>query len=162
VGGLFVPAVTLGGALMWGMLPAMVGRPTRERSGATLLAAILLLTVLLGISRTSGLVTWSTRAFGLGDKFRHGVIGFLLAEILAWLIGARRVWLGLAGIAIAAAAGGLGEMVQGMLRSGRSAEFADWIAHALGSAAAILPYLLCMGSRACESPDVPAAKGDSP
>jgi VanZ family protein len=90
--------------------------------------------------------------FGVTDFATHIVVGFVLALVLAWLTGLRRVWWGLAGITAAVLAGGAGEAFQGLL-SQRGMQGADWLAHAIGCAAAAPLYLLCMASRLCESPD---------
>jgi len=157
-GGLFMPAAALAVAFTWGLLPAMLGRPGRQRSAYILLVLWVCLLLLLGLARKGGLATWATLSFGGGDSFMHAVSGFVLALVLAWLAGARRVRWGLLGVAVAALAGGAGELLQAVA-SRRSFELDDWLAHALGSAAAILPYLLCIGARMCESSEaVPRPK----
>ncbi|MCD6365684.1 MAG: hypothetical protein J7M14_07395 [Planctomycetes bacterium] len=155
-GGLFIPAVTLAAALTWGMLPAMVNRPSYRRPGALLLLPIILLMALMGIATRPGLAQWSLAAYQLSDKFLHCLVGMVLASTLAWLMGTRRWWLGLVGIAVAAAAGGAGEAMQFLADTGRGVEFGDWLAHAVGSAVIAAPYLLCVASRWCESSEVTA------
>jgi len=151
-GGLFIPAVTLGAAFTWGLLPAMLGCSSRSRPGWILLAMLISLMLLLGLARKGGLAVWSAEAFGTGEVFLHAAGGFGLAMVLAWLMGGRKVWLGLLGIFVAALLGGAGELLQGVA-SRRGVEFTDWLAHAVGSGIAVLPYLLCIGARWCESPD---------
>lgn len=155
-GGVFIPSVTLAIALTWGMLPSMLGRAPTRRHGAMLVVPVVVLMLMLGVARNPGLAIWSAAAFGLGDKFLHGVTGLVLAASMAWLIGSRRWWLGLIAIAISALAGGAGELIQLVATSWRDAELSDWAAHAVGSSIAVVPYLLCMGSRLCESADVSA------
>jgi hypothetical protein len=151
-GGLVVPAVTLAVALAWGLLPVMVGRAPVRRSGAWLPAVTVVVVLLAGLTPKSGLLSWMTDVFGGGDKFLHASIGLLLGVQMAWLMGAGRVWLGLTGIVLAALAGGGGELAQYLVGT-RTLDMADWLCHAIGSAAAVGPYLLCMGARWAESPD---------
>ena len=150
-GGLSAPAITMGVALMWGMFPAIAGLRVKRRHGLLLLAGLAALLIAMGLGRNPGLAHWSAMAFGADENFLHAPAGFLLAMTLAWLMGARNVWLGLLGIVLAAAAGGAGEGLQ-YLASPRGAEMHDWAYHAAGSVIAIVPYLLCMGSRLYESP----------
>jgi hypothetical protein len=151
--------VTLAMGFTWGLLPTMLGRTPNRHRGEVLMVLVVGLVLLLGVSRRDGLVDWSVRSFGGGDQTLHVVVGFLLSMVLAWLMGSRRVWLGLAGIVLSVLAGGAGELVQG-LASRRSMDVGDALWHAVGSAGAILPYLLAMGSRWCESPDVTTRKFD--
>ena len=152
-GGTFVPAATLAAAFAWGMLPPMLGRPARDRGGAVLLIPVVMLMLALGVARSGGLVMWIARAYGHGDSVLHALGGFVLAAVLAWLFGWRRWWAGLTAIAVAALLGGAGELAQRVATSWRSADLGDWTAHAVGSFLAIVPYMLCIGSRMCESAD---------
>ena len=152
VGGLFIPSVTMALGFVWGLAPAMCGRSDRARPGIILVAVLAGLMLLLGVVRDPGLAGSAARAFGVTDTFLHGAAGFFLAMSLAWVMGARRLWAGVLGIFLAAAAGGAGELLQGAL-SRRGVEWSDWRAHIIGSLAVIVPYLLAMGSRWCESPD---------
>jgi hypothetical protein len=149
-GGPFMPAVLLAIALVWGLLPAMLGGAPRRRSGAVVLVVLLGVALLLGMLPNRGLATWTAVAFGLGDTAGHVVAGTALAMVMAWLLGGRRWWLGLAGIVVAAAVGGLGEALQWALRSG-TPEMRDWYHHAMGSGGVIVPYLLCLGARRGDS-----------
>jgi hypothetical protein len=151
-GGPFIPAVTLAAAFTWGLLPTMLARPARPRPAALAVAAVVAVLLLLGLGRGSGLAYWSAGAYGLGEGFLHGVAGLVLAMTLAWALGSRRAWLGVAGVALAIAAGGAGEWVQGIITD-RRAELADWLAHALGGGVAAAVYLLAVGARWCESAD---------
>jgi hypothetical protein len=151
-GGLFSPAVTLAVAFTWGLLPSMLGCRRRARSGAALVAALVVLMVLQGLSRRSGLFAWSAGAYGWGDQLLHWTVGFTLAMVLSWYMGVRRAWLGLLGIVLAVLGGGAGELAQN-LASIRGGELGDWLAHSLGAAAAAPLYFLAIGSRWCESPD---------
>jgi len=151
-GGPSIPAVTLAVALVWGLLPTMLGRPRPIRSGAWLAGATVVVVVLAALTPKSGLLSWMTQVFGAGDKFLHASIGFLLGIEAAWLFGSRRLWLGLSAIAAAALAGGLGEAVQHLVGT-RTPDYIDWLFHAAGAAAAFGPYLLCVGARWAESPD---------
>lgn len=180
-GGLFIPAVTAALALFWGLLPAMCGTANVPRSGAWLLAVLVGLMIVLGASASSGLLGWSVSALGGSDHTMHAVSGFLLALVLAWLMGARNVWLGVAGIVLAAFAGVAGELLQSFV-PGRGASLESWLAvlggnagrdawasvaaqlddivlHAVGAVAVLVFYLPAMGARWCESPDAPPATG---
>lgn len=156
-GGLFVPAVSLAAAFTWGMLPAMAGRPARRRSGVILLVLLVIVMALLGLTRMEGLACWSAEALGQEGGFLHALAGFLLALSLAWLMGARRVALGLVGIGLSAAAGAAGELLQDAF-SARDAELRDLGFHLLGCVVAGVAYLLAIGCRECESPDAVARK----
>ncbi len=151
-GGLSSPAITMGVALMWGLFPTMAGLRVKRRHGLLLLAGLVAISIAMGLVRNPGLAHWSAIEFGTSENFLHAPVGFFLAMTLAWLMGARNVWLGLLGILLAGAAGGAGEALQ-HFASPRGMEMHDWAYHAVGSAAAIVPYLLCMGSRLYESPD---------
>lgn len=155
--GFFLPAVTLAVSFTWGLLPAMMGRPSRPRHGLFLLGALTAIMLLLGLAKRDGLVFISARAFGLGDSFLHGMTGLLLAMTCAWLVGDKRLGWVLTVLALAGAAGGLGELAQGMV-SIRNMQLTDWGAHAVGSLLAVGPYLLSRGARLCESPDALAKK----
>ena len=160
-GGLFVPAASLALVLTWGMLPAMLGWRCKARSGYVLLGALGCMLVLLGLAVGQGLVTWVAFSFaGSGDKVLHALTGFFLAMVMAWLWGSRRFWLGMLGIVAAALAGGVAEGLQGLVSS-RNTDMADWLGHAIGCAAAIGPYALCLASRWCESADAGAIKADA-
>jgi hypothetical protein len=130
----------------------MLGRPRRSRTGLLLLGAIAAMMAMLGLVPQTGLFTWSLGHFGRSDTILHVAVGFLTGMLLAWQMGTRRIWLGLAGIALAALLGGPAEVMQ-YLASDRSAELRDWLHHAMGSAAAAGPYLLCMMARGSESSD---------
>jgi hypothetical protein len=158
--GWVLPGVTLAMGFTWGLLPTMLGRTPNRHRGEVLMVLVVGLVLLLGVSRRDGLVGWSMRSFGGSDQTLHVVVGFLLSMVLAWLMGSRRMWLGLAGIALSILAGGAGELVQG-LASRRTMDVGDALWHAVGSAGAILPYLLAMGSRWCESPDVTSRRLDA-
>ena len=158
-GGLFTPSVSLAAAFVWGLLPAMLGRRARPRPGAVLLAGVLVIVLLLGLARRAGLLAWASMSLGAREVFLHAVTGFILAMLMAWLLG-RKWWLALVGVVLAALAGGVGELLQyavcrylGVRRTG---ELADWLSHAVGSAAAVVPLLLCLGTRWCESADAAA------
>jgi len=159
-GGMFLPAALLAATLVWGLLPRMLGRPVRPRPGTLLLVGVGLVLLLQAVAAEPGLLRWISQTYGLGDKALHAAMGFLLAMLLAWLLGARRGWMGAAGIALAVLAGLLGEVVQAFV-STRSADLRDWISHTLGCTAAAAPYLLCLGARHCESPDAPPVQPDA-
>jgi len=152
-GGVFVPSATLAVAFVWGIAPSVLSLPCRTRPGAILFVLLAGLMFLLGIARNTGLLIWTAEALGWGDQFLHGVVGFFLAMSLVWLIGLRKVWAGLGAILLAALAGGAGELLQGAV-SRRLVQWSDWRAHLLGTAAVLVPYLLAMGSRWCESREV--------
>ena len=153
--GPFIPSVTLGWAFIWGLLPAMLGRDQNKRSGVWVLVVLTGMMVLLGLVRRGGLVSWSASALGGSDFVLHLCAGFILGLVVVWLMGSRSIWWGLLGIALAVLVGGAGEVLQAVL-SQRSAQFSDWWAHAVGCALGLPLYLLCLGSRWCESPDARA------
>jgi len=155
-GGLFVPAVVLSVGLTWGLTAGLSGRAARPRPGITVLVSLVAITTLMGVARHDGLVIWAASSVWPGpggDKLLHAVFGLMLAMTLAWLMGSRNLWWGLAAIVLAALVGGAGEMIQSVTSSGRFVEWDDWIAHAAGSVIAVIPYLLCVGARLGESPD---------
>lgn len=154
-GGLFIPAVVLAVGFIWGAMPAMVGRGWKPQPGFTVLVVLVAVMILLGLARSSSLLTWILEPVYSGriDKLMHGIVGFLLSLVLAWLMGARKVTWGLVGVAIAAMTGGVGEALQ-QIASTRAVEYGDWVAHVIGSVLATGPYLLSVGARLCESADV--------
>jgi hypothetical protein len=147
--GLYIPAVTMGAALTWGLLPEMCARPRRQAPGIGLVALLLGLVLLLGVVRRQGLAVWSVVTFGGDDRVLHLLGGFLMATVLTWWLGCRRLWLGLTAILLAIAAGGAGEWVQGRYTT-RSLEWKDFVYHTLGCGISLIPYLLCVGARLCE------------
>jgi hypothetical protein len=154
--GLYVPAVTMGAALTWGLLPEMCARPRRRAPGIGLVALLLGLVLLLGVVRRQGLAVWSVVTFGGDDRVLHLLGGFLMATVLTWWLGCRRLWLGLTAILLAIAAGGAGEWVQGRYTT-RSLEWKDFVYHTLGCGISLIPYLLCVGARLCERRPQPRA-----
>lgn len=151
-GGLFVPAMTLSVAMVWGFMPMMIGRPERRAPGAILLAFMLAMILLLGLARNEGMLGWIGEMAGNSDLWLHGATGFLVAMTAGWLIGGRRVYLGVLAIVFVAAAGGAAEVLQSVAAA-RSMEVSDWLFHAAGSALAAVIYVLAMGGRMCESGD---------
>ena len=151
-GGAFIPAGSLAVAFVWGVTPAMLGQTARRRPGPMLLVPVVLLILVLGIARSSGLVLWMSNAYGCEDKVLHVVAGAVLAAVSAWLFGSKRWWAGLLAIGVTGLAGGAGELAQWFFGF-RGVELADWSAHAVGSAMVAGPYGLCMVSRWCESAD---------
>ncbi len=77
-----------------------------------------------------------------------------MALMLAWRMAGWGPWWGLMGVVLAGAAGGAGEVLQQIASAGRNPQWADWMAHGAGSAAALVLYGLCVGARWCESADV--------
>ena len=157
-GGVYTPAVLVACALTWGMLPVMLGRALKERSGSLMIVPMLLLMVLLGVTRQEGIVKRAAVSFGLGADFLHYIVGAVLAGTLAWLLGCRNLWFGLLAIALSALAGGAGELLQMVMTSWRLPDLGDWALHALGCVTMVPPYLLAMGSRWSESPQVAASR----
>ena len=149
-GGAFIPTALLAVAFTWGMLPAMLGRTPRRHPGTFLLVPVLILMLAMGIGRSAGLVNWMSGAFGYGDKMLHVAGGVVLAAVSVWLVGSKRWWAGLLAIAVVALLGGAGELLQ-LVVAWRGGDLADWGAHAVGSGLVAVPYLLCVGSRLCES-----------
>ena len=155
-GGMFLPAVVLSVGLTWGLAAQAAGRASRPRPAVMVFVVLLAIMVLMAVARSNGLLIWATNALwpgSGGDKLLHAVFGMLLSMTLAWLMGSRKLWWGLAAIVLASLAGGVGEMLQYLISTGRSVEWSDWVAHAIGSISAAVPYLLCIGARQCESAD---------
>lgn len=155
VGGLFTPAMVVAAAFTWGLLPQMLGRPSRGRSGVVLLVVMVALGVVVGVANNRGLISWAMTATlqsGRVDKWMHIAMGMTLTMMLAWLMGARRAWLGLVGILLATTVGGLGELMQRVF--GKPTDYQDVIAHLIGCGLGALPFLFCIGARWCESADV--------
>ena len=156
VGGLFMPAVVLAVGLTWGLAAEAAGRSSRPRPAVTVLVILMAVMVLMGVAKSNGLIVWAANSLwpgNGGDKLLHAVFGMMLSMTLAWMMGSRQLRWGLAAIVLAVLAGGLGEIVQYLTTTGRSVEWSDWGAHAAGSIAAVVPYLLCVGARQCESRD---------
>ncbi|MBN1553831.1 MAG: hypothetical protein JXA11_03745 [Phycisphaerae bacterium] len=149
-GGYFPPLTAVTFALTWGLLPRICGLRTMRMSGLFLVGVMLVIALLLGVTRRTGLFITLSQVFGLNDKQTHGVFGFLLAVTAAWWLGANRWWLGAIGLAAAALLGGLGELAQRVVATGRTPELADWGAHAIGAAAAAVPVGLCFIARRAE------------
>ena len=161
-GGLFIPSVVLAFGLTWGLAAEAAGRSSRPRPGVTVLVAIGAIMALIGVTRSGGLIIWSVEAIwpeqGV-DKLLHAIFGLILSMTMAWLLGSRNIRRGLAAIVLACLVGIVGEMIQYMTVTDRKFEWADWGAHTAGCIAAMIPYLLCIGARQCESID---ATGQGP
>jgi len=118
----------------------------RERIRIMMSAVMVAMVLLLGLARNDGLVLWTIRAYEekiklftpLLDSSLRGVC--LADRTTARMLGCWACWL--------RSPSKHGEVIQGKT-TWRSEELADWIAGAIGSAAAVVPYLLCMGLRAC-------------
>ena len=104
----------------------------------------------LGLAPEDGLILWSVKAFGFNPKFLHVMCGLLVALVLAWQMGSRKLWKGLVGIGLAIAAGGAGELAQYFFTTTRNARWGDVVVTGLGCLAAAVPYLLALGARGCE------------
>lgn len=147
-GGYFLPLTAVTFALTWGLLPRICGAPTAKASGLFVVITMIVISLLLGLTRKVGLLVTLSHVYKLSDKQSHGIFGFLLAIVLAWWWGAKRTWLGVGGLLIAALAGGLGELAQKVAQTGRAPEMADWRAHAIGTGLATILMLLCFVVRA--------------
>jgi hypothetical protein len=158
-GGLFAPAMTMAAGLTWGMYPQMINRNTRTVSGVVFLVVLLALAAAMALASRPGLATWGIAAVTrspAADKWLHGGAGLVLGMTLAWLMGSRRMWLGVVGLALAALAGGQAEWLQ-MLLTRRNVDMRDWQAHLIGVTVAAGLYVLCILARGCESPDASTA-----
>ncbi len=151
-GGLAIPALAAAAMLAWGAFPHVTGRTVRRYPGGIVLGLLLTLLLVLGAGRRVGLIYWIADEFQRSDNLLHAAGGFIVALAGAWVLGARRMWIGLAVIAAVALLGGLAEYIQARAVGWRSGEADDWAAHALGAALALLPYLLAMAARWYESP----------
>jgi hypothetical protein len=105
----------------------------------------------LGVATEEGLAGWAAGAFGLKFVFLHMSCGFLAALAMAWRMGSRKMWKGLLGVAIAIAAGGVGEACQHFTLT-RGGRFSHFLLTAAGCCVAVVPYLLALGARMCEEP----------
>lgn len=156
--GLVIPAVIVAVSILWGALPAIADRDRPARSGWWVFAWMAGLLLMVGLAVNNGLLAWIMHELTLSDKTVHFLLAIPATAVLAWLMGSRRVWWGLVGIVLGATLGPIGEGLQ-MFVSHRGVEQTDAIAHVLGSAVVVVPYLLCMGARWSESPDArPAAQ----
>jgi len=154
--GLFIPSIVLAFGLTWGLAAEAAGRSSRPRPGITVLVAIGTIMAMIGVARSGGLIIWSAEAIcpeQAVDKLLHAVFGLILSMAMAWLFGSRNLRRGLAAIVLACLVGGAGEIIQYLTVTDRGVEWADWGAHAAGSVAATILYLLCIGARQCESAD---------
>ena len=122
-------------------------------SGWVLFILLAGLMLCLGLAPEDGLIMWSVQAFGFSPKFLHVLCGLLVAMVLAWQMGSRKLWKGLVGIGLAIAAGGAGELAQKFFSDQRTARWGDVIVTGLGCLAAAVPYLLALGARGCEAED---------
>lgn len=147
--GPFVPAVTLGTAVIWGLLPPAAGAALRSRQGYAMCGSLIGTLLLLGLVSQEGLSLWSAGALGRSDSFLHLAAGLLVTLVLAWLLGRRHIWQGLLAVAAGALLGGAGELAQKLLSS-RDMEWSDCKWHAVGSAVACVLYLLPMLARGSE------------
>ncbi len=154
-GGLSIPAITLGAAVLWGLMPTMSGHAGRSLPGVLVMLGLCAVLLAMGLVRDPGLLEYAWLVFGLDPNLLHAPTGFFVGLCAAWQAGARRVWLGVVGVATVAAIGWGGEMLQSALTTGRSAEFRDWYLHIAGCCLALIPYLLAMGSRMCELEPLP-------
>ncbi|MCE5327653.1 MAG: phage holin family protein [Planctomycetaceae bacterium] len=154
-GGLSIPAVTLAAAVLWGLLPRMAAREGRLLPGVLVMLGLCAVLLAMGLVRDPGLLEYAWLAFGLDPNVLHAPTGFFVALCAAWITGARRVWLGLLGVAAVAAVGWGGEMLQSSFSTRRYAELQDWYLHIAGCMLALIPYLLAMGSRLCELEPLP-------
>jgi len=155
-GGPFTPAMAVAVGFTWGLAPRVLGRPARTVPGAALLVVLAMALLGLAMARTMGLVGWSVEAVVRAeavDVWMHVVAGLLLALMVAWLLDRWGGWAGVIGVVIAAGAGAVGELLQALGAPGRKPQWEDWTAHAIGAAAALVIYVLCVAARWCESPD---------
>jgi hypothetical protein len=161
-GGLVIPAVAMAVSVLWGALPSIADRARPARSGWWVLAWMAGVLLMVGLTTNNGLLGWMISDLHASDKAAHFVLAVAVTAVLVWLTGSRSVWRGLLGILLGASLGLVGEGLQ-LLSSSRGVERADAVAHALGSAVVVLPYLLCMGSRWSESRDArpPVAAPDA-
>jgi len=147
-GGLFSPAEVVALAVVWGFWPIILGRNVHKpRSAWFLLASVLALGGLVAVVRSPGLLGAMGRASGLGDKGQHFLAGFLVSTVVVWIMGRRWWWLGVAGLVLAACAGGVAELMQKEFSTTRGVELADWEAHAIGSATAGLIFVVAIAYR---------------
>lgn len=147
-GGLFLPACTLSSGTCWAFAGSRL-RPDRPYGAAAVAMSLGALTLLLGVVGHMGLAISSAFAFSLTDRFLHIVAGFLSTLAICWLLGAKRLWLGLVAIVIGASLGGLGEWLQSL--ASRSPEMRDWLHHIFGSFIAGVTFILGRCSVFCES-----------
>lgn len=143
------PLATTALLVGWGLLPRMTGLTVRPRPAWILGLATLGLMVLIDIAADPGLLADLAARHGLDDKFMHGVAGFLVAMVLAWVLGSKRWWLGLIALVIGVAAGAAGEIAQKLFTL-RNPELLDFRAHTIGVAVGLGVYLACLLCRWAE------------
>ncbi len=151
-GGMFTPGVNVVFAVVWAMWPSAVGKPVRRRSGWWMLAVLVLLTLALALVRRMGLLVWVVRMYDRGDGTLHLFTGWIVTQMLLWLLSRRRFGAVIA-MAVTLSAAGLGELAQWKLSS-RSAQTSDVLNHAKGAACALVVYLICKACLWCESTDI--------
>ena len=152
--GYSMPAVTVaiiitGGLITVGrtQIKPLAKEKSQDRNPLLLLAPIMGILLVAGMSASPGLFTTTGRFFGLGDKGLHYCAGFFVSLALAWAMGAKRFWLGFVGLFAGALIGAAGEIIQKNFTSNRGAEFADFYADLWGSASATVVYLISLLGR---------------
>lgn len=151
-GGLYSPAITTLFAFVWSALPQRLAEPVRLRSGWWMLGVLLVVCALVGLAHRDGILTWTTLIFGKTDSTEHFSAGLIFTFVLLWLVG-RNWWSAALAMVLSLSAAAAGEISQWAI-STRNAEFSDALCHAAGAGVALIVFLLCRGSRGCESKDV--------
>ncbi len=149
-GGFFIPSVTLAMALAWGLFPSVAGVAFKPRSGLWTAIVVGMMMMMMALVCRTGLPGWSVESFGFDDRLHHFLGGFFLAMVAVWIIAPGRTWVGVVVIVVSGLFGGLAEVIQHLV-SVRSFDLRDWLWHAIGTTAALVPYLLARGAVLCES-----------
>jgi hypothetical protein len=131
----------------------MCRRAVGTRSGWYLFFILAGVLMLLGIAHDIGLAMWAAEGLGRDDKIWHGVTGLVLSLALAWQVGKGRLGMGFVGLFLGLLIGPAGELLQ-QYASTRGGHVGDAVWHAGGTVAATAVYLLAVGARQCESPNM--------
>ncbi|MFW6146609.1 MAG: hypothetical protein ACOC7R_04670 [Planctomycetota bacterium] len=157
-GGLFSPGVNVLFAVVWALGPMSLGRQPPLRSGWRVFAVATALSIVLALVGRIGLLAWMAVSLGRGDTLLHLFVGWIITQMLLWLLSGRRLAVPVA-VGVGVLTAGLGEVLQAVL-STRSAQWRDFIGHLEGTALAVILYLLVRLSLWSESPDLPARTRD--
>ncbi|NLF32246.1 MAG: hypothetical protein GX591_15330 [Planctomycetes bacterium] len=156
--GLFSPGINVLFAAVWALWPITMGLPTGRHSGWRVFAVVAALALVLALVGRIGLLSWMALSLGGDDIVLHLFVGWLMTQMLLWLLSPRPRGVLLA-VAVSVLAAGLGEALQAGLSS-RSAQWHDFFGHLHGTALATALYLVCRAALWSESPDMPARPDD--
>jgi len=148
-GGLFSPGINVLFAALWALGPAALGRRSPQRRGWRVVAVAGALSIVLALVGRMGLLSWMAFSLGGSDTLLHLFVGWLVAQMLLWLLSGRPLAIPI-GVGLSVLAAAAGEVLQAVL-STRSAQWRDFIGHLVGTALAAMLYLLARLSLWSES-----------